>query len=379
MTVEFKAEPLTYHQHGRHSFFRDLVFEDRVPGAEDRLRHHAVEMDVIRAERDRRAWGAMRSGDFGYERRVEPNRIDGQGGFFSPRAWVNELFATARRPGRVLAGLIPAKFELPLGVSSVNLPVIGTGTTDTVAQDNAAVPGTDFTDSAGSSFCASFAGQSNIPLQMLEQSPVGASIDWVIFTDMGESYDAELESQILYGTGTANQQLPGIVPNSGITPIAYTDSSPTGAEMWPFLAQGAAQLGDARDLPPELWLMRTARWAWLQGQTSTTGYPFGISPIYLGKDDDTTPDPIGGLMGWPVFLDDAISATLGGNQDEAIVVRPSDLVLFETAPMTSINREPGAGNLSCIIEMHGYAAAITRYTTATAVVGGSGFAVASGY
>jgi hypothetical protein len=268
-----------------------------------------------------------------------------------------------------------------MGVSSVNIPIISNGTTDAQTEDISAVPDTDITDQAGSSLSVTFSGDADIALQDLELSPVGASIDMAIFLDLSESYGSNLEAAVLYGAGTAFQQLPGIAPNA-TTNVSYSDNSPTGSEMWPLLAEAAAQLADARDLPPEIWLMRSARWFWLQGQESTTGYPFGLSPMFLGKDDPLTPNPIGGLMGLPVFLDDSVSATLGpvsAPQDEIIAVRPSDLFLFETAPMTAVMQEPGSANLSVRIQMHGYAAAITRYTQGVATVTGTGMSIASGY
>ena len=98
---------------------------------------------------------------------------------------------------------------------------------------------------------------------------------------------------------------------TGITNVTYTDASPTGGEMYPYLAKTAAQLADARQLPPQCWLARTARWMWLLSSEDTAGLPFGVSALdYLGSDDET-PDPIGGLLGLPLFLDEAIPATLG--------------------------------------------------------------------
>ena len=351
-----------------------------MPGASDRLRRHAEEMRVLNREREERAWRGIRSGELEY--RVEPNRTDGEGGYFTVPAWLNQYFATAKRPARMLGSLIPATFELPSGISSVNLPIVSTGTDVQPVADIAGVPTADITDTAGSSTVVTLSGQVDTSLQALEQSPAGAPLDWALFKDMTEAADADLETQLLTGLGTSYNQLLGVTNVSGITSVTYTDGSPTGGEMYPTLGKTAAQLADARFLPPEAWLMRTARWMWLLTSEDTSGLPFGVfGPGYLGSDDQT-PDPIGGLLGLPVFLDEAIPATLGtaANQDEIICLRPSDLVLLEGQPQTNIYREPLSGNLGVRIQMHVRVAAITnRYAPGIAVLGGSGFVVQSGF
>jgi hypothetical protein len=179
------------------------------------------------------------------------------------------------------------------------------------------------------------------------------------------------------------------VPN--IISVAYTDASPTGVELWPPLSKVPAQIGDARNRPPECWMMRTARWCWLQGSedAGTDQRPFGLSTrFYLGNDDGT-PDPISGMMGWPVFLNDAIPATLGstngvtvgaGTQDVIICLRPRDSILLESEPRTLIAREPLSGSLGVRLQMHCNAAAITaRRPAGIGVLQGTGLAVQSGY
>lgn len=375
-----KSEPLTYDEHAPVSFFQDVVRSSRGldAAAEGRLERHAKEMRVISEERNQRAYRALRAGDFEY--RVEPGTTPGTGGYFTPPAWLNQLFATAKRPGRVLAGLM-SKFDLPNGVSSVNLPIIGTGTTAQPMADGTAVPSTDVTDSPGSSTVATFAGMSDTSLQLLEQSPAGAHLDQSFFRDLTEAYDADLEAQLLTGLGSAVKQLSGIQTVAS-TSVTYSDMSPSGAAMYPYFGQAGAQLADARRQPPEVWLMRTARWMWLMTQESTGGYPYGIlSPFFVGNDVQT-PDPIGGLLGLPVFLDEAIAATTGTteNEDTVICLRPSDLILLEGQPQLDVMREALSGSLGVRLRFHNRVAAITnRYVTGIATISGSGFVVEENY
>ena len=104
--VEITHEPLTYRRDARASYFRDFIFKDTVPGAAQRLERHASEMDVLRKTREKAQ--AARFAEGGFETRIEPNRTEGYGGYFSPPAWLNDLFATGKHSPRVLSDLIRA-------------------------------------------------------------------------------------------------------------------------------------------------------------------------------------------------------------------------------------------------------------------------------
>jgi len=88
--VRVRTEPLTYQRGNGQSYFRDmsmaLVARDAEAAA--RLTRHGAEMDVELVERHRRrehqAETEMRGIGEGsaFEKRVNPNRTDGQGGYF---------------------------------------------------------------------------------------------------------------------------------------------------------------------------------------------------------------------------------------------------------------------------------------------------------
>lgn len=371
------SDELVYSPFGRDSYYRDFILGQRAgdKAAQDRLKRHGEQAAVLYAGQQQRAWSDLRA----FEYRVTPDRTDGYGGYFAPPIWLNELFATANRPGRVLAGLMP-KFALPLGVSEVNVPLVSTGTAVQPAVDDAAVADQDMTDSATSSQVVPFAGRADIALQLLEQSPAGAHLDWAIFMDLSEAYDFDLETQLLSGPGGV--ALVGVTQVPGINTVPYTSASPTGSKMWPYLSQVPAAIGKTRKKPPECWMMTTSRWCYLQGAEDSGERPFGLSPVFIGKDDDQTPDPIGGLMGWPVFLNDAIPTNLGtgGKQDQVLCLRPRDLILLEGTPQTLIAREPLSGALGVRLQMHCNAAALNgRRPAGIGVLEGTGMTVQSGY
>lgn len=374
--IAVKRSPMTYERDGRASYFRDLT-QDQNPEARERLVRHAREV-AVEMERRQTTLPA------GFEARVDPNRTDGQGGYFSPPLWLIEQFATAKRPGRVLSDLIKEAggwFPLPAGVSSINLPRLTTGAAVNNEADLQGDDDQDAVDTFATSALVTVSGHADVAMQLLEQSPSTAALDWAIWTDMTEAYDADLETQLLSGTGTANSQLVGLTNLSGINSVTYTDASPTLAEMWTYLGQAVSQIGDNRDLPPEVWLMRTARWGWMFSAEDNNA-----RPIVPPKTSPMGPPPAGvpnvtGIGGFPVFLDDAIPANLGtgANQDQIIACRPSDLLLLEGTPITDVSTEVLSGTLEARIRIRNYVAFIGgRYPTGVSVIGGTGFVVQAG-
>jgi hypothetical protein len=92
--------------------------------------------------------------------------------------------------------------------------------------------------------------------------------------------------------------------------------------------------------------------------------------------------PTSSIYGWPVFVNDAIPATLGatGNQDTIIACRPSDLMVFEGDPRTAVLLEVLSGTLTARFIYRNYAAAIVgRYPSGIAWVTGTGMAIQSGF
>jgi len=363
--VRVKSEPLTYERHAPQSYFKDLSLAAAGDNAaEARLQRHATEMRVEIPKRE--AAREARARAAGVEYRVNANRADGTGGYFSPPAWLIEQFAMAPRPTRVLSALIPG-LPLPRGASEVKLPRITTGTQAGTPADGAPVPSQDIVDAAASQPVTPIAGGSDVALQLLEQSPPGAHLDYAIFRDLTGSYDAQLERLLIVGTGTGTQ-FTGILNLTtgagGVSAVAYTDASPTAAELFPLIGQAFAQLGDARSLPPEVWLARSARWAWIAS-----------SDVNL-----ITAEPR--LVGRPVVMADGIPATLGGNpgtQDALIAIRPSDSVLLESEQHTEVALEPLSGTMQARLRLHGYATAVHRYPTGIATITGTGMAVQTGF
>lgn len=359
------SEPLTYTRSSTHSYFQDLArFKDRQDTeARVRLERHATEIRSVVADREQRAWATGR--ERGFEFRITPNRTDGTGGFGSPPLWIMDAIASVPRAPRALANLIPT-FPLPTRVGEVNVPRLTTGTLVGTVLDGGTAVTRDITDAAVTSPVVTIAGQSDMALQLLEQSPAGGYLDHVIFRDLRESYDYQLERQLLSGTGTGAQILGvlNVPTGAGLaSAVTYTDGTPTAAELVPFVGQAVAQLGNSRLRPPECLLMRTARWAWI----GSAAWPTSQSKT---------------LIGYDVVEDDAIPATLGagGNQDAIIGVRPSDMLLLESTPRVTVDFESGSGVLGVRLQLRAYVAAlVARYPTAIVTLQGTGMIPVSGF
>jgi hypothetical protein len=390
--VEIVREPLVYERHDghkpkgeRHSYFADRAMAE-INGDEramQRLQRHAAQMDVELPRLQRK------QAPPDVEMRVNPNRVDGQGGYFAPPLWANEYFATAPRPKRVLAHMIP-NFDLPPGVAEVKLPRIISGNRADDKVDGVPNAGKDFTDGVVEAPAMTVAGQSDVSLQDLEQSPHSAALDFVLLKDLLESYDFHVEENLFVGESVGKQEFVGMLDLStgagGVSKVEYTSGSPTAVAMYLALGKVTAQLGDARKIQPQVVLMRTARWSWIGSGEDKEELPLAVPahtppPAIPYLFDDNVPTPVSAYLGWPIYLSDAIPAKLGAgeNQDAIVACRPSDSMLFESPKRTSVKKEVLSGTLQARIELHAYAAALFRYPTGIATLTGTGLIVQEGY
>jgi HK97 family phage major capsid protein len=378
-----RGHEFVYRERGPRSYLQDRVLADKNPAARERLQRHASEMDQVRAEARAKARQAADNGDFEY--RVNPSLVTGQGGELAPPLWVIDKFATAPRPGRVLANLAK-NFPLPPDCQSVSVPIMTVGTSvNWQGNDNSAVPEQDVTTTSEFSEVVTISGQADVAMQLLELSPLGASLDEMFFTDMAEAYDATLEAQLLYGPGGtgAQAQLLGILNVANITSLSYTGAE-TGTTVYPYFGQLVAQVGKTRKLPPEVFLMTSRRWGWLMTSEDSSLRPLEV-PNLNGADNPLCP---GSLLGFPVWLDDAIPSVLTaglygtglGTQDAVIACRPSDVYLFEANPVANTFLEVLSGTLGARLIYRNYVAALTaRYPTSIAVVQGTGLGIPTNF
>jgi len=406
--VRVLSEPRTYDPLARHSYFLDLARDTfgqgdgdgGVSAARSRLARHFKELEVdLPAREARRDQAAERQADglvgrrHGvserarenmFEKRVNPNRTDGQGGNFVPPLWLVDEYVDLPRFGRTTANLCQ-QMDLPGGTDTINLPKVATGTTTAAQADNGAVSSTDLTDTSVSAGVKTIAGQQDIAIQLLDQSPI--SFDEVVFADLIADYNSQLDTQVANGAG--GTQLSGILGTAGINAVTYTDATPTLPELWVPLLQSASLIAKGRKVAPATGVVMTpSMWYWALSQLDTTGRPL-ILPNQnvmnsMGDSGLLETDGPAGMFtyGLPAFLDGNLPSNLGAgtNETRVITARWQDLFLWEGAMRTRVLQEVLSGTLQVRLQVYNYAAFMpNRRPTSISVISGTGVIPAAGF
>jgi len=419
------SEPQVYGRGSRNSYFLDLaryqLRHERAPEAIERHNRHAQEIDVERpnreARRQSRAEAGLRQLDEEYAReyrrdpaaasffracgasgpgarqdstgdaelRVNPNRADGQGGYFVPPLWLVDEYIPYLRNGAPFANSV-RQMDLPAGTDSVNIPKVNSGTTTDVQTDGGQVSSTDITDTFVSAPVRTIAGQQDIAMQLLDQSPI--NFDQVLFPDLLADYARKKDQQCLSGTGI-NGQLKGIDQVAGVNAVTFTTGLPTAVLLYPILGQALSQLTRNRKLADGLriWFQGT-RWWWLATQLDGSGsrpfiVPTAMGPFNaMGSGDAVSQGPVGNILWTPTNVDLNITTTDGAglNQDRIYVNRGDDLYLFEGAMRSRALQEVLSGTLQIRFQVFNYLAFMPdRYPVSTSIISGTGLTAPAGF
>lgn len=404
--VEVRSEPLTYQAGSGHSYFLDLArmqlnrgdADGGVSAAVARLQRHGAEMDVEfpkrerarqkAAERDRDALDKdVRTRGRGtmFEKRVNPNRTDGQGGYFVPPLWLVDDYVDLPRFGRTFANTV-RNMALPSGTDSINVPKVATGTaTGVQTADAGAVTSQDMTDTFVTAPVRTIAGQQDTALQLLDQSPVG--FDEIVFADLIADYNQLLDTQCWNGSGSAGQ-LKGVLNVSGINAITYTDATPTLPELYLPSMQALSQSARKRKMMPSAVFLTPARWFWMASQLDSQNRPFILpetqapfNPVALQTGGDVE-GPVGRMLNFPLLADGNIPLNLGAgtNEDRIATMRTSDLYLWEGSMRTRVLTEILSGTLQVRFQVYNYAAFMPdRRPETISVISGTGLIAPTGF
>jgi hypothetical protein len=419
------SEPMTYRRDNQHeqSYFRDLAatvpgFASRMKdpaGALDRLRRHADELNVEMPKREQarearaqaqieRAESEFSASMIGarhhrgfdvnpFEKRVNPNRTDGQGGYFISPLYLLDDYIGGLRAGRTAANLCRG-MDLPEGTDTIKIPKLVTTTlTGVQTTDGAGVTSQDFTDTEVSAGVKTIAGQQDVALQLIEQSK-GGLIDQVIFEDLTSDYNKQVDVQVLTGTN-ANGQIQGILPDTSWTAnkVTWTTSTPLGPNFNMALGAAASKASYARySLENMHFLGHPRRWFWfataLRGASGTSGDPMvsadGFGPYNASALHAPGGVPNEGLAGRVPFgpnfyidgnvpiLATAAGAVTGGTNDLSLGAKWDDLWLFESSLRTRVLSEVLSGTLQIRFQIYGYVCFLVRYGASISVIVGTG-------
>ncbi|WP_432169063.1 phage major capsid protein [Streptomyces sp. 1222.5] len=311
------------------------------------------------------------------------NRTDGNGGYFVPPVWLMDQYADLARAGRAYANVVSNQ-PLPPGTDSINIPKVATGTATAVqTADNGAVQETDLTDTFINAPVRTIAGQQDVAIQLLDQSPV--SFDEVIFRDLVADYATKTDLQVISGSGSSGQVL-GVRNTSGITTVTYTDATPTVAKLYSKIADAVQRVHTLRFMAPTVIVMHPRRWAYLLAASDSTGRPLVVpnsgnpSNAVATLGTVGSQQVVGTMHGLPVVTDPSMPTNLGASTTEDVVhvLRASDVILYESGIRSRVLPEVGSGNLTVRLQVYGYLAfTAARYPQSVVEIGGTGLVAPS--
>ncbi|MFJ2004806.1 phage major capsid protein [Streptomyces chartreusis] len=366
--VETVHEARTYERGNGRSYLQDLarvqLRMDNDGQSEERLRRHA--QDVVSDPEYR-----------------DLDRTDGNGGYAVPPLWLMSQYIELARAGRAYANLCTQQ-PLPPGTDSINIPKVTSGTSTAIqTADNAGVSETDMDDDFITAPVKTIAGQQDVAIQLLDQSPV--SFDEVIFRDLVADRATKTDLQVISGSG-ASGQVTGVRGTSGIETVTYTDATPTVAKLYSKVADAVQRVHTLRFMAPTVIVMHPRRWAYLLAATDSNGRPLVVPEAGNPQNAIATlgavaaEQVVGQMHGLPVVTDPSMPTTLGAgtNQDVIHVLRASDLLLYESGVRSRVLPEVGSGTLTVRLQVYGYLAfTAARYPKSVVEIGGTGLVAPS--
>ncbi len=352
-------EPSTYSkdaaEYAQRSYFADLI-KAGTPGQDpngesaERLRRHAQDVSTLTEYR-------------------AINATQGTGGYAVPPAWLMDQYIALARAGRPTADAVTNQ-QLPAGTNSLNIPKLLTGTTTAIqAVQNTAVSETNLTDTSVQANVVTIAGQQNLSIQLLDQSPI--AFDEIVFRDLIADHATKVDLQVLYGSGS-NGQVQGLDGQSGITTIPAGGA--TISYVYAAIANAIQSVYTTRFAAPTAVIMHPRRWGWLLSLLDTHDrplfLPYANGPVnvagVLSRVDAQA--MVGTVHGLPVIVDPSISTN--GGQDYIYVARTTDLILWESGIRTRVLPETNASTLTVLLQAFSYLAFTAgRYPASVAKVG----------
>ncbi|MFF4360862.1 phage major capsid protein [Streptomyces sp. NPDC001604] len=369
--VESVREGRTYEQGNGRSYLQDLarlqLNMDTTGEARERLMRHARDVAEAAASPEYR----------------DLSRTDGAGGYAVPPLWLMSQYVELARAGRAYANLCNTQ-PLPAGTDSINIPKMATGTATAIqTADNGAVAETDLTDTSVTAPVRTIAGQQDVAIQLLDQSPI--SFDQIVFRDLVADYATKLDLQVISGSGSSGQ-VTGVRSTSGITTITYTSATPTVSQLYSKIADAVQRIHTLRFAPPSVIVMHPRRWAYLLAASDSNGRPLVVPDSGNPQNAAATlgavaaQQVVGQMHGLPVVTDPSMPTALGAgtNEDVVHVVRASDLLLFESGIRSRVLPDVGSGTLTVRLQCYGYLAfTAARYPASVVEITGSGLAAPS--
>jgi HK97 family phage major capsid protein len=292
------------------------------------------------------------------------------GNGFIPPVYLSQYMVEVPRAGRPFADVLP-KAALPVSGTSFTLPKVATGAAVAAQTDGRSVQETDPTTATVTTYVRTVAGQVDISQQLLDRSD--PSFDAVVFRDLLNAYDSDLDRQLLVGASGSNEHV-GLANVGSINTVTYTDASPTAAEALPKIYDAIQKVASTRYMYPTHIVMHPRRAAFFAAGLSSTFPLFQQGGLNQAAGEQNS-GVVGTIAGLPVVIDANLPTNLGAdtNQDTIYVVHMPDLVLMEGEVRTRVMEQPLSDTLEVRLQVFGYSAfASERYAKGIAAIDGTG-------
>jgi len=382
-------EEATYRPHvGPYSFFKDLAsVKAQGPNAGDahaRLMKNNAQYDdhpfLVKMREDRRAMLEQIGHDGGTIMRASaPTSASTAGGEFDPPTWYVDQYAAKLRAGRPFLNALGTK-PLPPDTASLNFPKITTGSSVAVQTDGGAVSQTDWVTTSVTAAVQTEAGRVIASYQFIDLGPIS---DQVIMQDLQLAFDTQIDSDALNGSVTNAK---GLINVSSPNTVTYTDASPTGAEFFSPVAQGASQITKNAFVAPNLIICHPSVWWNILSGLDTQNRPLytSVGPgmnIAGGGSFQDGNGLVGNIGGVPLAIDANIPTNLGAgtNETRMIVLNRMGFDFWESAPRFRVADQTSIANLQYQFVMYGYYACTSRQSKMVSVLSGTGLVPVSGF
>lgn len=343
-------------------FLRDVASSHLNRGdydAAERLQRHMQEEKVERGEQNlQNQMRAAGTGAFA--------------GLVVPQ-YLTDMYAPAAKALRPFADAIN-KHDLPESGMTVNISRITTSTSvATQSSENAAVSETNIDDTLLTVNVKTAAGQQTLSRQALER---GTAVEEVTIEDLMSSWATNIDSSLI------NDATTGLSDAS--TAIAYTDATPTAAELYPKIlaATAASEAALLARAYPDLAVMHSRRWYWMQSQLTSTWPLFqqSTAPNQTAGTVDNASSYGSGFRGrlpsgLAVIVDNNVPTSEGTNEDEIYVLPSREAHLWEdpNAPFFIRAEQPAIASLGVVFVLYSYYAyTFGRYPLGFQKIGGTG-------
>lgn len=338
------------------SFLRDVAASQRFGDIEasQRLARHMAEERVERPSVERRAVGTSAFA-----------------GLVVPQ-YLTDLVAPTRRAARPLAD-IANQHALPASGMTVNISRVTTGSTAALqSSQNSGVSETNMDDTLLTIDVLTTAGQQTVSMQALER---GSSIESIVLGDLLGAVNTNVDNTIITQATTGLNA----VTDANID-VAYTDGTPTAAELWPKLFDVVQQIQSNVYAGPSHFVMHPRRFWWMASNVGTN-FPFVTLANSAPQQGGTVvgtgygTGPSGYLAGLPVIVDANVATNLGAgtNEDAIYCVTADEVHLWEDDAVFIRAEQTNAASLGVLFVAYKYFAyTVSRYPNAHGRINGTG-------